>query len=129
MMKSSVVIKEVPGKFVAGDAWSFFEETKPALKRRRPTVVFDFSQVTAIDRSGILVLVKCLEEALKQNGDVKLASVPAELACTLQQTGLDQICDVYDTAQEASDSFYEDGWAEEVYAHKFATNAVYSNGD
>jgi len=129
MMKSNVVIKEVPSQFIAGDAWSFLEETKPVLKRRRPTVVFDFSHVTAIDRSGILVLVKCFEEALKQNGDVKLASVPTELACTLQQTGLDQICDVYDTAQEASDSFCEDGWAEEVYVHNFATNAIYSSGD
>lgn len=126
---NSVVIKEIPSQFVAGEAWSFLEETKPVFKRRRPTVVFDFSRVSAIDRSGILVLVKCFEEALKQNGDVKLASIPAELACTLQQTGLDQICDVYDTAQEASESFYEDGWVDDAYIGNFAPSVIHSSGD
>lgn len=128
-MKSSVLIKEIPGKFVASDAWSFLEEVKPILKRRRPTVVFDLSRVSAMDRSGILVLLKCLGEALKQNGEVKLASVPAEVESTFQQMGLDEICDIYDTAEEASESFYEDAWSEEMYVVRSAPNAIHSNGD
>jgi len=129
MVKSSVVIKEIPDRFVTSDAWSFLEEVKPVLKRRRPTVVFDFSRVSAMDRSGILVLVKCFEEALKQNGDVKLASVPAEVASTFQQMGLDEICDIYDTAEEASESFHEDAWAEELCVVRPVPDAIHSNGD
>lgn len=129
MMKRNVLIKEVPRHFIAGDAWSFLEETKPALKKARPTVVFDFSHVSAIDRSGIVVLMKCFEEILKQNGDIKVASMSAELAWTLQQTGLDQICDVYDNAQDAAESVYEDAWADDLYVSNPAVNVIHSSGD
>ena len=128
MISKKIVVKEIPHQFTAGQAWSFFEEVKPALKKQRPNVVFDFSRVIAVDRSGILVLVKCFEEALKQNGDVKLASVPEELVNTLQQTGLDEICDIYETGQEAADSFYSEGWVSQMPDWpKDAT--IHSSGD
>lgn len=129
MMKTNVLIKEVPSHFVAGDAWSFLEETKPALKEARPTVVFDFSHVVAIDRSGIMVLMKCFEEVLKRNGDIKVASMSVELAWTLQQTGLDQICDVYETAQGAAESYYDDAWTDDLYVGNPPLNAIHSSGD
>jgi anti-sigma B factor antagonist len=125
----NIVVKEVPNQFTAGQAWSFFEEVKPLLKSQRPNVVFDFSHVIALDRSGILVLVKCFEEALKQNGDVKLAAVPEEMGYTLQQTGLDEICDIYETGQEAADSFYSEGWISQFPSNWSGRETLHSSGD
>ena len=35
-------------------------------------MVLDCSNVRQLDRAGIQVLLRCLEEAMKRNGDVKL---------------------------------------------------------
>jgi len=47
----------------------------------------------------------CLEEAVKRNGDVKLAAVPAGARSTLKLTGIDRIFEIFDTNVEAASSF------------------------
>jgi len=129
MITHNVEVKRIPSEFVAGNAWSFLEDTRPLWKKHRPNLVLDFSDVRVIDRSGILVLVKCFEGALKQNGDVKLASVPAELLDTLQQTGLDQICDIYESSEEARESFYDQSWMPDAPIPYPLAEVMHSNGD
>jgi anti-sigma B factor antagonist len=71
----------------------------------RPSIVLDCSKVRRMDRSAINLLLCCLEEAMKRNGDVKLASVPQEARTTLELCGVDRLFEIFDTNAEAVSSF------------------------
>jgi anti-anti-sigma regulatory factor len=53
----------------------------------------------------IHLLLHCLEEAMKRNGDVKLAALPPEGAEFLRITGVTRLFDIYETTAEAVNSF------------------------
>jgi anti-anti-sigma regulatory factor len=44
------------------------------MNNDRAYIVLDCSKVGVMDRSAIYLLLCCLEEAMKRNGDVKLAA-------------------------------------------------------
>ena len=45
------------------------------------------------------VLLCCLEEALKRNGDVKLAGLTPPAKAGLQMAGVDRVFEIYDSHQ------------------------------
>ena len=73
----------------------------------RPRVVLDFSEVRQLDSAGIHVLLHCLEEPMKRNGDIKLAAVPPAATVILELTKVDSLFETFDTASEAVNSFYQ----------------------
>ena len=78
----------------------------PLLTGDRPCVVFDFSQVTEIDSAGVDMLLHCMEQAMKQNGDLKLAAISPASAVILELTRVDRLFETFATVSEAVDSFY-----------------------
>jgi len=50
-------------------------------------------------------LLCCLEEAMKRNGDVKLAAIPDGVRALLEHTGAGRVFEGFDTTAEALDSF------------------------
>jgi hypothetical protein len=68
--------------------------------------VFDASKVRRVNRHGLELLLSCLAEAMKRNGDVKLASVPAELAIMLELTKLDRLFECYYDCDSAIESYH-----------------------
>jgi anti-anti-sigma regulatory factor len=71
----------------------------------RPRIVLDCSRIRRMDRIGSLLLIYCLEKALKNNGDVKLAEVPDGARAILQRTGVDRLFEVFNTTADALNSF------------------------
>jgi anti-anti-sigma regulatory factor len=61
--------------------------------------------MSLLDQSAIQLLLSCLEEAIKRNGDVKLAAVPHGARSTLKLTGVDRLFEIFDTNAEAVNSF------------------------
>jgi anti-anti-sigma factor len=102
-----VAVKALPEKLSAGQGSVFFREVEPCLTADRPCVVLDFSKVRQLDRDGIQVLLRCLEEAMKRNGDVKLAAIPPGVAKTLELTGVQRLFEVFDSAVHAVNSFHQ----------------------
>lgn len=102
-----VAVKALPEKLSAGEGSVFFREVEPCLTADRPCVVFDFSKMQQLDKSGIQVLLRCLEEAMKRNGDVKLAAIPPGVAKTLELTGVQRLFEVFDSAAHAVNSFHQ----------------------
>ena len=70
-----------------------------------PYIVLDCSKVCQIAIPAIYLLLCCLEEAMKRNGDVKLASMPFETTALLELTGVARLFERYDTNAEAISSF------------------------
>src|SRR5271157_3675697 len=102
-----VVVKQLPEKLSVEQGHAFLRELEPSLKASRPRVVLDCSKIRQLDSAGIQVLLHCLEEAMKRNGDVKLAAVPPAAAAILRMTRVDGLFEVFDSSSDAIDSFYQ----------------------
>jgi anti-anti-sigma factor len=100
-----VAVKQVPEKLSVKQGRGFFREVASCLQADRPRVVLDCSKVRQLDSAGIQVLLQCLEEAMKRNGDVKLASVPSGAAAILELTRVDRLFEMFDNTADAVNSF------------------------
>lgn len=83
----------------------FLRELQARMDADRPRVVLDCSGVLQLDKAAVNLLFCCLEEAMKRNGDVKLAGLPLGAAPVLGISGASRIFEIYGTAAEAVDSF------------------------
>ena len=84
----------------------FLGELESCMANDRPCIVLDCSNVRKMDRSVTHLLLCCLEEAIKRNGDVKLSAVPAAARAIVELTGLNRLFEVFDTNAEALGSFH-----------------------
>ena len=67
-----VVVMQVPEVLNAREVQSFMQEMGPLLESNRPRVVFDCSLVRSMESAGVEMLLRCLEEVLKRDGDSQL---------------------------------------------------------
>jgi anti-sigma B factor antagonist len=102
-----VLVKRLPERMVMSGAAAFSREVKPFLRARKPRVVFDCSEVRRLDSAGAAALLECLDEAIKQDGDIKLAAVSNEMNVILQAVKIGRIFQIFDTVGEAEMSFRE----------------------
>ncbi len=71
----------------------------------KPQLVLDGAAVRQIDSAGIETLLRCMEKAMKQDGDVKLAALSPEATVILRLTRVDRVFEIFDTVSEAVTSF------------------------
>jgi anti-anti-sigma regulatory factor len=102
---SVLEVKEFPGALNAQGGRLILGEVQSYSYDERPCIVLDCSKIGQMDRLSIQLMLCCLEEAVKRNGDVKLAAVPAGARSTLKLTGIDRIFEIFDTNVEAASSF------------------------
>ena len=100
-----VVVKRMPERMTLKQARSFLREVEPLLNSDRPQVVFDMSQVRHIDAAGVDVLLRCMREAMKHDGDVKLAALSLEAAVVLELTRTGRLFEIYENSTHAVKSF------------------------
>jgi anti-sigma B factor antagonist len=104
--RGPVIVMELPEKLNHEEGMTFLAEMKPLLENDRPRVVLDCSQVQHIDSAGIEVLLECMEEAMKRDGDLKLAALSHTSAAILELMRVDRLFEVFETADEAARSFH-----------------------
>src|ERR1051326_3381376 len=75
-----VVVKRMPERLNSRTAREFLRDVRPFLAADRPQLVFDLSLVAQIDAAGVEMLLRCMSEAHKRDGDVKLASLSDQAA-------------------------------------------------
>jgi anti-anti-sigma regulatory factor len=101
----TVSVKQLPETMNGQQSRAFLRELEGFVSRQRPCVVLDCSRVRQMDRSAIHLLLCCLEEAMKRNGDVRLAAVPPHGRWVLERFGVDRLFSIFHTNQDAIDSF------------------------
>ena len=101
----TVAVKQLPETLNVKQGRRFFSELKSCMDNDRPCIVLDCSKVRQMDRSGVHLLLCCLEEAMKRNGDVRLAETAAGTRAVLELTGADRIFEMFDTNADAINSF------------------------
>jgi anti-anti-sigma regulatory factor len=101
----AVKVEQLPETLSVRQGQLFLGELESSIDVDRPSIVLDCSKVRRMDRPAINLLLCCLEEAMKRNGDVKLAAVPQEARPILERAGVDRLFEIFDTNAEAVSSF------------------------
>ena len=101
----TVTVTQLPEMLKMKQGRRFFADLQTRLKSDRPCMVLDCAKVQEMDKRSIHMLLCCLEEAMKHNGDVKLAAVTPSIAEVLELTRVDRLFEIYETQTEAINSF------------------------
>jgi anti-sigma B factor antagonist len=100
-----VIVKRIPERFNGKQARAFLSEVRAFLHSDRPQLVFDLSQVRQLDSAGIDVLLRCLSEAVKRDGDLKLAAPSPQAEIVLELTRTGRLFEIYHTSTDAVRSY------------------------
>lgn len=104
-MTRRVVVAKLPDRVTGQGARAFCAEVEASMEADRPYLVLDCSGVTLLDERATLMLVCCLESAMKRNGDVRLASVSPESKAVLVRTGIHRLFEQFASVEDAVSSF------------------------
>jgi anti-sigma B factor antagonist len=104
--RGPVIVMELPEQLNGADGKAFLQDLQPLLEVDRPRLVLDCSQVQCMDSAGIDVLLHCMDEAMKRDGDLKLAALSPSSAAILELMRVDRLFEVFETADEAARSFH-----------------------
>lgn len=96
---------EVPENLDHSEGRAFLAELRPLLQSDRPRIILDCSHVQHMDSAGIEMLLSCMGEAMKRDGDIKLANLSPAAATILELMRVDRLFEIFDTAEEATRSF------------------------
>lgn len=101
----SVTLTQLPDTLDTGSWLRFFKELEDAMRSHRPRIILDCSNLRQMDRNAIHILLCCLEEALKRDGNVKLAAISSSAREALEAMRVDHLFEIYDTSSDAINSF------------------------
>ena len=102
----AVVVEKVPERCNARIEREFMRQLeKRTANVARPALVLDCSRVRLANKELVHLLFSCLEEALKRNGDVRLAGIRPELWPSLQAAGVGRLFRVFASSGDAVGSF------------------------
>ena len=102
----AITVTHLPETLNIKQGRMFFKELESRMNIDRPCIVLDCAKVSQMDRLALHMLLCCLEEALKRDGDVKLANVSSEAMESLKMTRVDRLFEIYATESEAVNSFH-----------------------
>ena len=105
--KRPVAVMQFPELSKKREVRNFAREVERCMDVTRPFVVLDCSNVRHLDKAVVHLLLGCLEEAMKRNGDVKLVGLPLTADAILGSTGANRLFEIFDTAADAVNSFHQ----------------------
>ncbi len=100
-----VVVKYFPANVSVNHARSFLREIRPFFLADQPQLVFDLSLVEQMDSAGVEMLLECMTECMKRDGNVKLANLSYQSATVLELTRTARLFEIYGSSSEAVRSF------------------------
>lgn len=101
----TVIVKQLPQTSNEEQTWAFLETFKMDLPADRPRIVLNCGSIPTFDRSSLHLLLCCLEEAMKRNGDVRLSSLSEPARAALEVSGIDELFKTFNNDAEAIKSF------------------------
>lgn len=82
-------------------------EMRKVSDANRPRIVLNCANLHEVDAPAVRLLLHCLEEAMKRNGDVRLAALPEPARVSLHLAGLGRLFKIFESDAEAIRSFQQ----------------------
>jgi anti-sigma B factor antagonist len=102
-----VTIEQLPEITSEEQGRLFLSMVQDRMGDRRPGLVLDCSGLTQMDKPVLHLLLSCLEEAMKRNGDARLAAVSPSGQAMLEVIGADRLFQIFPSSDDAVNSFYQ----------------------
>tara|TARA_B100000029_G_scaffold253013_1_gene249959 strand:+ start:318 stop:668 length:351 start_codon:yes stop_codon:yes gene_type:complete len=104
--RDDVVILELSGRLTEGeDTLLLSESLNEMIDSGLTKLIFDLSKIHWIDSSGLGLLIRGYTRMQKNGGELKLARVTRSVDSLLQMTKLTTVFSVYDSVDEAVESY------------------------
>ncbi len=104
--KYNAVVFEIKGKLLGGpEATELNDSIKKYLEEGKKNIVIDLSGVTYVNSTGMGTLIRNYTTVMNSGGKLKLASINERMRGLLSITKLNQIFEIYDTVEDAVNSF------------------------
>jgi anti-anti-sigma factor len=106
MFQTSPIVTEFPDCSKQGPCRAFLREFESLLLGTyRPQIVFDMSQVSQMNAMGIDLMLRCITKVANHDGELRIAAPSPETALVLELAQLSDVVEVFNTVQEARESF------------------------
>jgi len=100
-----IEVRTLPGHIDGPQLRTLYRELESCINVDGPAVVLDCSMLCRVDKPAIHFLLCCLEEAMKRNGDIRLAGLQPALMAEIRSTGLDSLFQIFESIEDALESF------------------------
>ena len=115
--KRAVRVHQMPTVVTESNKSNLLNVLQMYAENERPRFVLDCSRLWDVDSSAIGLLLDCLEEVMKYNGDLRLASLCPKAEEALRQAGVTRLFEVYSTTDSAVQSFHQRAASIAPYAY------------
>jgi anti-anti-sigma regulatory factor len=85
----------------------FLRRIQDRMSDMRPGLVLDCSGLSQLDKPMLNLLLSCLEEAMKRNGDARLVAVSPSAQLMLKTIGADRLFQIFASNADAVNSFHQ----------------------
>jgi anti-anti-sigma factor len=106
-IKRLVTIEQLPEITSEDQGRQFLGRVQDRMSDRRPGLVLDCSGLSHMDKPVLHLLLSCLEEAMKRNGDARLAAVSPSAQAMLKLIGADRLFQIFASNADAVNSFHQ----------------------
>jgi anti-sigma B factor antagonist len=106
-MRRLVTIEQLPEITSEDQGRRFLGKVQERMSDRRPGLVLDCSGLSQMDKPVLHLLLSCLEEAMKRNGDARLAAVSPSAQGMLKSIGADRLFQIFPSNADAVDSYHQ----------------------
>ena len=101
-----VTVFDLKGKILIGDSIDVLREAiKESLDKAEKNIVLNFNAVPYLDSTGLGEVVRSYTSVKKEDGVIKIANLTDKVQDLLSVTKLITVFEVFDTVDEAVDSF------------------------
>ena len=105
-IKPGIVVLELVGRITMGpDCLRIEQEVEQLMRQNERRIIFDLTEISMVDSTGIGQIVKCLSKLKKSGGSLRLAGLKGMVAGVFKITRVDQAIGIYPTALAASENF------------------------
>ena len=104
--QNGTVIMELKGKLVGGSLTGRMDRAiDNFISQGKKNIVFDLGGITALDSSGIGMLIGSFSKINESGGALKFANISDKLRGLFSDTKLNRVFEIYNTTEEAIRSF------------------------
>ena len=100
-----IAIVAIPGKSLDSASSRGFKEQIAPVVAAHPKLIFDLSQLTFVDSSGLGAILSSLRQANAAGGDLKLCGLSKPVRALFELVRMHRIFDILNTREEAIRAF------------------------
>lgn len=103
----NIIVVKPQGSLDVSIQTPFKEKLQEIAAQNDNDVVLDFSGVQFIDSACLGALVALLKRLREHKGDIKMSCLTDDVRSIFQITRLDRVFEIFDTREEAVNSFFK----------------------